>query len=402
VFGKRGAVFGKRGQLALLLVMSFVILAGAVELFVRLALDPAYRRDHALERPAATLAPEQRNGSPPPSDAKRSSWTGQSPMAGLSDAGWEDLQCAVATVICVVTGIGMEFLIGYEFLAGRRGPITQRHEHAWFVAQFLFPLMLLCAIQLAKVQNPLAMIFGIAGTWKFGFPETLLCYLAGYTANARRPLCRLISLMNGFGTLAHHSASMLFLCAFSMGLSPMTRPMVACSTPLLLQHLIVTLKYVSMPLYAIAALLIEIVWEWEILSTMELLYLPPVGALGAYSPLLVRCICAMLLAHWLYWASAILGAISDALRAERVDAAPDTDIVPHEVRSRSLSWQGSEVFEWHGKVQAYDGKDQADASTRSAGSESKDDSVSLASDPSLVHGTSALPDAHSSPLEARP
>merc|ERR1719382_2350237 len=126
---------------------------------------------------------------------------------------------------------------------------------------------------------------------------------------------------------------------------------------------------------------------------MELLYLPPVGAPGAYSPLIVRCMCAMLLAHWLFWASALFGAIADAVRAERVDAAPDTDIVQHEVRSCSLSWQGSEVFEWHGKVQAYNGKDQADASTRSTGSESKDDSVSLASDPSLMSLTSALPGA---------
>jgi hypothetical protein len=271
-------------------------------------------------------------------------------------------------LVCVVTGIGMEFFIGYEFLAGGER-ITQWHEHAWFVAQFLFPIMLLCAVQLARVQNSLALIFGIAGMWKFGFPETLLCILHGYHSDSegRGALRRLIGFLDGFGTLAHHSAGMLFICVICFGLSPMTRPLVTCLTPLIAQHLVISLKYFSIPMYAVAEILLEIFWESNIFSTVELLYLPhgvPLSAAVAspmHTALLTRVLCAMLFAHWLYWTAALLGAIADATQPK--PHSSQQDVGPEK------SWQGSEVSSWQGKLRKYVGDSSDKNSVGTGGSD---------------------------------
>merc|ERR1712032_104275 len=135
--------------------------------------------------------------------------------------------------------------------------------------------MLLVAIALAQARNPLGLIFGIVGLWKFGFPETLLSIVEGYHHDDGRQtrLIRLTAFMNGFGSLFHHSAAMLYLCVFCRGLSPLTRLMVNCAMPLVLQHLVISLKYISMPLYAISELLLETFWELGIFCSIEMFYL---------------------------------------------------------------------------------------------------------------------------------
>lgn len=349
-------VLGKRGELVAILVVGFLAILCIVELFVRLVLDPALENPE-LEvaiQAAALQQPADNSQSP---DAARWSFTGKSLTGGLSDSAFAEYQCVLAVVVCVVTGFGMEFFIGYEFLVGDT-LISQRVEHAWFVAQFLFPILVMCAIFFASKQSALGLVFGIAGLWKFGFPETLLCILQGYRgAEHRGTLHRLVGFLNGLGTLTHHSSSVFYLCIFVSGLSPLTRTWVACAAPLLLQHLVVSLKYVSMPLYAATELVLEIFWECETFSILELMYLPHGVPLSAavtspmYTPLLRRVVCAMLLAHWLYWAAAILGAAADAARPRRQDGPPDL--------RREGSWQGKEVSEWQEELREYDGGDGA-------------------------------------------
>jgi hypothetical protein len=355
---------GKRGQLVLLLAVGFAAIGSIVELFVRLVLDPA------LEHPEAEIAHgalSQHGFSQVPADVVAHwSFTGGGLTASLKDSAFYEIQCVVAMLVCVVTGLGMEFFIGYEFLAGSER-ITQWHEHAWFVAQFLFPIMLLCAVQLARVQNALALIFGVAGMWKFGFPETLLCLLHGYHSDSegRGALRRLQGFLDGFGFLAHHSASMLFICVMCFGLSPMTKPLVTCVTPLILQHLVISFKYFSIPMYAVAEFLLEIFWESNVFSAIELLYLPhgvPLSAAVAspmHTALLRRVFCAMLIAHWLYWTAALLGVIADA--AQPKPHSSHQDVRPAE------SWQGSEVSSWQGKLRKYAGGSTDEGSVGTGG-----------------------------------
>jgi hypothetical protein len=338
-----------------------LLMAGAVELFVRCALDSAFQ-------PVQDATPGTGSGrAPSTSPQPRWGFTGSSLTDGLDDLAFADFQCLLTWFVCVVTGLGAEFFVGYEFLTSAK-EITPWHEHAWFVAQFLFSIMILTAIQLGRAGNALAFVFIIAGMWKFGFPETLLFLVKGYGSEGGHWTARLTSLMNAFGTLAHHSSSVLAVSILALGLSPLTRPIVCISMPLVLQHIVVSVKYCSMPFYALLELLLEIYWQWEVFANMERFYLPHgVPGAPAISPigtgLVLRGVCGMLLAHWLYWAAAIL----DGIFVLCPLGSQDREVHDVESGPKTRTWHGHEVDEWKKQFAAYD----ADKSSTSENGEQR-------------------------------
>jgi hypothetical protein len=344
----------KRATLVGMLFAGGLPMAVAVELFVRFVLDPAFQ---PLQDPLAGDAMLGSGSRKTASTSPRPQWdvTGSSLTDGLSNLAFADLQCLLTCFVCVVTGVGAEFFVGYEFLTSAR-KITPWHEHAWFVAQFLFAIMCMTALQLARAGNALAFIFMVAGLWKFGFPETLLFLVKGYRYEGSHWTGRLTAFMNAFGTLAHHSCAMLAVCIVALGLSPLTRPYACISTPLVLQHIVVSVKYYSIPLYALLELLLEIYWQWEVFANMERFYLPhsvTVGVLSLspiYTCLVIRALCGMLLAHWLYWAAAIL----DGIFMLCPFGSPDHELHDVELSREKSSWHGHEVAEWREQFATYD------------------------------------------------
>jgi len=328
-------------------MISALCVFGVVECFVRFVLDPAFTPPEEEVLAATSGASSALHSAASPVTANRLEPTWSGTESGLSyhltEQRFIEMQCLLAWGTCLFSGLGSEFVVGYELMVTVKN-ITPAFEHGWFVAQFLFPIMIHTAILLAREHNAWALVFGCMGMWKFGFPETLTYFLHAWSPKDH--IHRVSSLLNALGTLTHHSASMLFICIFTTGAAPMTRPLIAGATPLVVQHLAVSLKYFSMPMYAFMELLIEIYWEWEVMSGLELLYHPHQVPLSAdnFNPLIsglvVRCVSAMVLAHWFYWAAAI------------IDSIRGTMIKEDAVRSQR-SWQGHEVAEWKRDIDHY-------------------------------------------------
>lgn len=343
---------GSRRKLVGTLMLGVAGIALVVELFVRLVLNPTFERPAEFATNMFDAARRSRQETPQP----LWSFTGQGVTSGLSDQAFQEFQCFLTWLVCVVTGLGSEFFVGYEFLTTVE-TISRKHEHAWFVAQFLFSLSILMAILLARSGNPLALGFGVAGAWKFGFPETILCIISGW--QCPNLAGKLSGLLNAFGTLAHHSALLLFISLFTLGVSPLTRPLVAGSMPLVLQHIVISVKYISPTLYIVLELLLEIWWEWEVFSVIEFAYLPhgvqlPQFAQNPlYSQVVPRCVCTMVLAHWMYWSAGILGVISQS-QLRSIEQKKCNDLECCAEVDRPQNWQGNELAEWREQLAEYD------------------------------------------------
>ena len=230
--------------------------------------------------------------------------------------------------------------------------------------------MLCLALLLARPGYPLALVFSVVGLWKFGFAETLICIISALNT-AKSPLSRIVGLMDGFGTLAHHTGTMLAVIVFVLGLSRLTRTIFSITTPLLVQHMFTSLRYYSVPMFAIIQLALEIFWELEVFANFEYPYIPYVQPQAAgmpypmYNSMLPRAVCCMLLAHWMYWGAAILSGIEKVIEARRlvdsseegtgaVDSSEEVTVVNSSSYTRTSSVQmvakKSSMTDWHMQV----------------------------------------------------
>ena len=84
----------------------------------------------------------------------------------------------------------------------------------WHFTQLLFSLFLMIAILAAGNHDTMALPFLVAGLWKFGFPETIGCFLEartiGFARSAPTERARAAcAFLDGLGTLLHHTAGVL-------------------------------------------------------------------------------------------------------------------------------------------------------------------------------------------------
>lgn len=350
--------FGRRRKLVAMLMFGGLVIGASVELFVRFVLDPTFDREQGWSTNMYSNTRQMLG------DTQRPLWsfTGRGVTSGLSDQAFKEWEVLACWVVCVVTGLGSEFFVGYEFLTTVK-VVSRKHEHAWFVAQFVFSLVILTSILLARQGNALALIFGVAGAWKFGFPETLLSIIGGWQSPSIAG--KLSGLLNGFGTMAHHSALLLFISIFTLEVSPLTRPLVTGAMPLVAQHVVISVKYVSPVAYIIAELILEIWWEIEVFSVIEFSYLPhgvqeaPFQSSPMYSGLVVRCVCTMLLAHWMYWSAGILGFLAPTRPTPESEECVDLEwsaksgFTPPRAPAAASGWQGNELSEWRHQLAEY-------------------------------------------------
>ena len=73
---------------------------------------------------------------------------------------------------------------------------------------------------------------------------------------------------NGMGTFLHHSAAAFCIVAVATHLCPLSRAVLALSLPLVLQHVVVLLRYRSLALYGLLELLLEAFFESELFAQL--------------------------------------------------------------------------------------------------------------------------------------
>lgn len=151
------------------------------------------------------------------------------------------------------------------------------------------------------MQSPFGYPFAVLGFWKMGFPETFGAFRRAFRVG-KLNFDSLAAFLNGCGTLVHHSTGAFLIVACSTHLMPLDRRVLAMSLPLVAQHIVVLTRYVSLPVYALCEVSIEIWWEWEIFSNLDAL-----STQNGYDVTTRGIALTMLVAHWMYWSAAFCG-----------------------------------------------------------------------------------------------
>ncbi|KAL1510912.1 hypothetical protein AB1Y20_005741 [Prymnesium parvum] len=223
----------------------------------------------------------------PPHDAN-------SPTGSLSDEGFLRMVALILCATVCITGLGMEVVLGeplVKFLSS-----TQSHI-LWKGAQLAFSLFISVAL-FARSFSTLP--FAVLGFWKMGFPETAGCFRRAFGAGKVNAFS-VCAYLNGLGTTIHHTSGAYLICACTVELMPLDRRVLSMALPLVVQHLVVLLKYWSVPAYGLSEFCLEVWFEWEVFANLDAL------SVGAGYDMTTRGIClSMLVAHWFYWIAAVL------------------------------------------------------------------------------------------------
>jgi hypothetical protein len=171
----------------------------------------------------------------------------------------------------------------------------------WTFSQLLFSLFLTISIYARSV---FCFPFLVLGLWKCGCPE-IMSYLQKSEISWQHDLyiACISNYFQALATLIHHSSGVFVCVALSVGYWPLTRTVSAVTVPLVMQHLIVLIKYGNVHLYMVLALTLEAFWEWQMWSNMQYI--------ATYNNAIEFAICPMMLAHWLYLTSAGLNLLMD-------------------------------------------------------------------------------------------
>lgn len=217
------------------------------------------------------------------------------PLANLNDDEFLVYVGFVLWVTVVLSGLGLELLVWLSFL--HKG-WSREKEALWRLAQFAFPLLGATSLGLAISQNYLALVVSTVCQWKFGFPETLMYMYSGLLDRTAGQVERVAALFNGVGTVCHHSAASMLICFLTVGVIPADRHIVSTSLVLVMQHWFVLLRYVNKWVYSILELLLEVWFEWVVISDFE--YIRSLHWTAAQAA------AVMLTAHWLYLLAAVI------------------------------------------------------------------------------------------------
>ena len=202
----------------------------------------------------------------------------------------------------ILTGFGSEVLM-WIFMSqeGWNDSIEAR----WRLAQFLFPLLAITTLGLALFQNYMTLPMLVLGLYKFGFPETLAyMYAAVVSSRKAKRTIRISDFFDGAGNLLHHSSASLVICLLLTGVIHPTRHVVDPIIVLVIQHWFVLLKYVDEKAYFAIELILEVWFEWSIISQYETY----VYTQHWTAPLAAG---VMLISHWMYLLAAGIRLVVD-------------------------------------------------------------------------------------------
>lgn len=264
-------------------------------------------------------------------------WMLTSPVSRLSHHDFLVFLTLIIWITTVWAGLQTELFVGIRLLTFE-SDLEDTHWY-YFYSQIFFPLgAVVCFLS----QSPFVLPLLVVTLWKFGVPETL-AYLtkAFFVENKNLPIVesdltrkkagllkddksesecenresilffqhtlieqahewkwwapftsadRFTAFCSGLGTLLHHTAAAYVICSMITKLIKMDAAVTACIVPLVFQHNIMMLKYLSTTLYVIVQLCLEAWWEWELFSFIQTF---------TESSVVIAATC-MLIAHWLY------------------------------------------------------------------------------------------------------
>lgn len=259
-----------------------------------------------------------------------------SPTSGLDDDAFELYVAITLWLVLVVSGLGSEAILGEWLVVNLDGGSSGSGIALWHAAQLFFALCVSVAI---FSQSPFGFPFVVAGLWKFGFPETTLCFMFAFI-EGRPTLVAVREYINGVGTVLHHGAVCWIVVVLTLQLIPLNRQTQALCLPLLLQHVVVLTKYHSVGLYVFLEIILEIAWEWEILAQQG--NLTAERGFHRYAGVHGLCL-TMLIAHWLYWTAGALSVAPDVynkLCKVRAHSPADQSGMPMGERARANTLHG--------------------------------------------------------------
>lgn len=224
--------------------------------------------------------------------------TQDSPTSSLTDTEFLAYLTIVLWIVTVVTGLGMEFVIGEPLIAKLNfNPVVGFNPmvmQASKCANLVFALSVAIAL---FSKSPFGYPFMVVGLWKFGFPETIGNFRRAFRMG--QPTFESAgAYINGVGSLIHNATAAYLIVACSTTLIVLDRRLFAISVPLVVQHILVLVRYSNMMAYGLLVLAVEIVFEWEIYAN--------IGVINRENGYDVSCrgtVLAMLFAHWCYWAA---------------------------------------------------------------------------------------------------
>jgi len=225
--------------------------------------------------------------------------TNKIPLSHLSDHEFLFYITFTLWVTMLLTGLGSEVFVWTIFLDGKW---DQGKEDKWKIVQFLFPLLGATSVGLANTHNYFAVPMLVVTVWKFGFPETILYLHAAVYDKDRSSLKRITDLLNGIGTVVHHSSAALYIGAVVTNLLPSNRVVLQVAMPLVMQHWFVLMRYSNKVAYTAIEIVLEVWFEWTAITSLEVLHQAHwTGGIMVGS---------MLFAHWMYLISGTVGLFS--------------------------------------------------------------------------------------------
>lgn len=245
--------------------------------------------------------------------------TDSAPTSYLNDNDFGLYLGFVNWITVVLLGVGLEVFVILVYIKQKW---SHEYESQWRVAQFLFSLLALMSLGLASFTNYMALLFLVFGCWKvrplffivyivrsiltekskFGFPETITPLYCAIHDVLLTKSQRFILAFEAVGTLLHHSAASLVICMLVTGSLSAHRSIFEPILVLCIQHWFVLLKHFHENLYITIEFVLEIWFEWTVLSNFEFYHsnhwTSEVAAIG------------MLVAHWLWLVAGGIGMFS--------------------------------------------------------------------------------------------
>ena len=211
-------------------------------------------------------------------------------LTNLSDEQFRLYYSIFLWVTGVLTGLGSEIFVCLLYLR----TWTADREMWWRYVQLIFPLLVTTGLAMAAQRDFLSLLFVVVGLWKFGFREVIMYLYVGFLDVKAPRLLRVADVLNGLGTIIHHSITVWFAAMQLGGVFVPDRYVIACTTVPLMQHWFVLLANANPNLYITIELILEVYFEWIAFSYMGHYYYAQ-GLAGAKAP------ATMVLAHWFYW-----------------------------------------------------------------------------------------------------
>lgn len=241
--------------------------------------------------------------------AEKMGWWEVPPLEHMSDPMFALMATWSVWVAVLILGLGSEYVVGTIITAQFS---TENILIFWRAVQFTFPLFVTIALVSHSYWGLILLVLGL---WKCGSPETIVFFLMAKNKSYDF-LFRVRCGMNFLGTLVHHSMTSLLIVCLTTRLEYADRNLLACTLPLVVQHWCVLLNYVDTRLFIFTEVILEIIWEWEIIWQIQHYHC------HSWNQIVIAS--SMLVAHWYLFAAGAVKMVGARLcHAPKTAPAPD-------------------------------------------------------------------------------